>query len=376
MFAIRPIAIDDTILTDSNVPDVDDVGTSATSLLIEIAAKTFTTQAGLPFAALDWVKAYSTATPANYMYGKVTSYSGTTLIVDMSVNGGAGSPADWKISYGWDVGASYLEGEQTQISATHKIYQALENVSGGDSPEVDVDADTPKWLEVSATNRWKAFDTQTGTQTSQAESITFEITLGSVYDSIAFLNVAASTVQVVVTDPTDGEVYNETTNLIAWDNITDWYTYFFLAEESYKITDFVISDVPPYLSAVTDITISLPSGTAEVGNIIFGNKSTIGNTQKEPSFGVTDYSTKEADAFGNWTIVERTFSKWMNCRVVVVNSYVDYIERFLALYRATSLVWVADEDFSSMIVYGFCRDHKAIAGDNITFLSLEIEGLT
>ena len=376
MFAIRPLTITGTVLTDSNVKDVDDIGTSATSLLIEVAEKTFTTQTELPFIVGEWVKAYSTATPANYMYGKIVSYSGTTLVVDMTINGGAGSPADWKISYGWDVSASYLEADQVQISSTRKIYQALVAVDGGDSPEIDVDNDVPKWLEISTTNKWKAFDSQTGTQTLRVEEIFYEFTMGEVFDSIAFLNTDASAVQVVVTDPTEGEVYNETITLIVWDNITDWYSYFFTSDTPDRITDFALSDIPPYLRAVVEVTISYPSNTAKIGNLIIGKMSTIGITQKEPSFGVTDFSTKEVDDFGNWTIVERTFSKWLNCRVAVSNSYVDYIERFLTFYRATALVWVADESYSSMIIHGFCKSHKAIAGDSITFLNLEIEGLT
>jgi len=187
---------------------------------------------------------------------------------------------------------------------------------------------------------------------------------------------AANTIQVIVTDPIAGEVYNEITKLVVWENIIDWYSYFFSTDVPYKITDFVINDITPYLNAVTDIILSYSGGTAKIGNIIFGNKTTIGATQKEPSFGVTDYSTKEVDDFGNWAIVERTFSKWMNCRVKVDNSYIDYLERFLALYRATTLVWVGDENYSSMVIYGFCKDHKAVAGDNVTFVNLSIEGLT
>jgi len=73
------------------------IGTSTTSLLIEVASKTFTTQAGKQFTAGDFVIASSDADPTNYMHGQVTSYSSTTLIVDITNIGGSGTYADWTI---------------------------------------------------------------------------------------------------------------------------------------------------------------------------------------------------------------------------------------------------------------------------------------
>ncbi len=88
----------------------------------------------------------------------------------------------------WGVAVPYLVGDTVRVTTTgvHKIYEALENVTGGDSPEIDVLNAVPKWLEISATNRWKAFDQKVGSQTSQAVSIVYEITPGAIVDSIAF----------------------------------------------------------------------------------------------------------------------------------------------------------------------------------------------
>ena len=73
-------------------------GTSTSSLLIEVASKTFTTQASKQFASGMFCLATSDANPNNYMHGQVTSYSGTTLIVNISNIGGSGTLADWTLS--------------------------------------------------------------------------------------------------------------------------------------------------------------------------------------------------------------------------------------------------------------------------------------
>lgn len=52
----------------------------------------------------------------------------------------------------WSIGSPFLAGEHCIVVSTHKIYEALVNVTGGSSPEVDVLAAVPKWLEIGATN--------------------------------------------------------------------------------------------------------------------------------------------------------------------------------------------------------------------------------
>ena len=72
-------------------------GTSATSLLIETGVKVFTTQADKFFEAGVSLKITSDADPANFMFGDVTSYSGTTLTMNITAIEGSGTFADWTI---------------------------------------------------------------------------------------------------------------------------------------------------------------------------------------------------------------------------------------------------------------------------------------
>lgn len=70
-------------------------GTSVTSIAIGTGTKAFTTQSGKLFNGEN-VRVYSAANVANYMDGLAT-YSGTSLSVDVTAIGGAGTFTDWVI---------------------------------------------------------------------------------------------------------------------------------------------------------------------------------------------------------------------------------------------------------------------------------------
>jgi hypothetical protein len=72
--------------------------TSTTSIIVGTGSQTFTTQEGLAYLAGSRVKATATGSPSAWMEGLVTSYSGTTLIVNITSVSGSGTYADWNLS--------------------------------------------------------------------------------------------------------------------------------------------------------------------------------------------------------------------------------------------------------------------------------------
>jgi len=96
--------------------------TSTTSLLIGIGSKVFTTQSGKLFPAGTWLLITSDADPTNYMHGSVTSYSGTTLTMNITNIGGTGTLADWTIKVSGTQGskgdAGSIDDINGQTSAT------------------------------------------------------------------------------------------------------------------------------------------------------------------------------------------------------------------------------------------------------------------
>jgi hypothetical protein len=84
--------------------------TSTTSLLIEVASKEFTTQAGLAYTVGARARASSAAGPTNYVEGLVSGYSSTTLTINVDRIGGSGTKTDWNINLVGDVGATGATG--------------------------------------------------------------------------------------------------------------------------------------------------------------------------------------------------------------------------------------------------------------------------
>ncbi len=74
-------------------------GTSSTSLAVA-SSGTFTldTQTGLSWVANDKIVIWSGSSPANWIAGVVTSYSGTTIVFEASSSSGAGTYTDWRIN--------------------------------------------------------------------------------------------------------------------------------------------------------------------------------------------------------------------------------------------------------------------------------------
>ncbi len=271
-----------------------------------------------------------------------------------------------------DQGASYPT-ITAAIDKVHKIYQSLSAGNLANYPPTDVLATSPKWVEISSTNRWKAFDSKVGSQTEKATTITYSLLPGLI-DSIALMNLQASSCEIKMTDPTDGVVYDEIISLISTVAVIDWYTYF-VEPVSLLTTDVVKLDLPLYSAATLDLTFSF-AGTVKVGMIQFGLQKEIGKTRWSPSLGITSYSTKSVDIYGVATIVKRANAKKMNIATRLDNSLIDEIHRLLSLYYSTVLVWIGNETYSSMIICGFYKDFSiVIPYPDCSDCSIEIEGL-
>lgn len=274
----------------------------------------------------------------------------------------------------WASDTTYAEGEEVQYE--NNIYESLQDANTGNMPDAE---DSTWWVFLRANNIFRAFDNIVGTKTTRADLIEYVLSTGQNTTGVSLLNLAGLTVDIIVNDPTEGEVYNETIGLLSTDNVYDGYTYCF-APFLYD-SHIVKTDIPPYPNASITIQVTQETGqTAEVGEIVVGESMEIGTTLYGADVGIQDYSRKERDIFGNFDILERAFSKRANYPIVVENGLINSLIRVLSQIRATPVVWVGteiDDCASAFLVYGYYRDfsvvvpHPAYAECN-----LEIEGLT
>lgn len=272
----------------------------------------------------------------------------------------------------WSSGTTYTIGQRVILTSTHKIYESLQNGNLNKNPTTE----PTWWIEVSATNRWKMFDTSNSTQTTNTNSIVVVITPGKVINSVSLLNIEGTSVRIKMTDPTDGVVYDVTTSLNNNGNINNWYNYFFNTIQ--RRTSHIATDLPAYGTAAIEITITNTGLTAKCGVCIIGAVQYIGEgINLGASVGITDYSRKEKDTFGNYVLIQRSYSKRAKFSMAVLNEQIDALQDLLVSLRTTPCVWIGDDNYTCTYVYGYYKDFDiVIAYHLVSDCNIEIEGLT
>lgn len=269
----------------------------------------------------------------------------------------------------WSAG-SYTAGQQ--VIFNHRVYEALSTTTA--QPDVGAVAVPPSWIDLGADNRYRMFDVIVGSLTERTGTIEVTIRPGVLVNALAFFGLVGGTLNVVVTDPVDGEVYNRTEILQDNSGIVDWYAYFF--DPIIQRTDLVLLDLPSYGSADIEITVDAGAGPAACGEAVIGYRQNLGVSNFGTSVSILDYSRKNRDDFGNATVVERNFSKRAEYDVTVETKLVSMVQRALAAIRATPSVFIGDEGREETIVFGFYRQFNIVLSNpSISDCTIEVEGL-
>jgi hypothetical protein len=272
----------------------------------------------------------------------------------------------------YSAGATYALGAVVINAAgsnpTHHAYESL--AAGNVGHPLD---DPAWWLDLGATNKFRMFDQVNGTLTVGASgTIDATIDTSSRADGLALFGLDATEVQVTVTSAA-GVIYDQTYPLNADLGINSWYEW--LTQEVEFKTDLVLTDLPSNAGNDIRVVISGPDAVS-CGTMVVGQLRDLGSTPLGAKGGITDYSRKTTDDFGRTTLVERGYAKRWSFQPLVENQQVDPLFRILAQYRATPIVWIGAEEYSSTIIFGWARDWSvAIAYPTQSLLSLEIEGL-
>jgi len=274
----------------------------------------------------------------------------------------------------WNVATAYTVGNRVILLSTHRIYEAV-GPSTGVNPATD---DGTNWLNIGATNRWKAFDQKIGDPVTQLDSISYTLTDdNSTPTGVALFGLKGVTATVTVTDSVEGEVYNQTNSLLDSNEIFDWFTYFF--EEITYVTTTLFTGIPPYRGSTVSVTVTEDTGeTARLGQLVFGSLTELGVTTYGTAISIQDFSRKETDAFGNFIVVERAFANLVDFDVRLPTQTAGRVRRILAEYRATPIVYIGNEDSSfGTIVYGFYRNFDiTLDTPSLSFAAIEVEGLS
>ena len=275
----------------------------------------------------------------------------------------------------WNAATAYTAGQR--VVHLHRIY---ERAAPGTTP-TQPQADPVNWLDVAPTNRWAMFDEKVGTVTTAPDAITVVLQPGRL-NSLALLGVDASLLTVTLVAAGD-TVYSASLDLDSGVQVGNWYEYFY--EPIYQQSEVVITDlldaalldVPAYGEGVLTVTLSRPGGSVSCGMLVVGLVTDLGRTEMGAQVSIRDFSRKEPDAFGNFALVQRDYSKQMQLNVVVPAEKVDSVVKTVSRYRATNVVWIGSSRYGALVVYGFVADWSLVM-ENYTMskFNAKIEGMT
>lgn len=243
----------------------------------------------------------------------------------------------------WAAGASYGIGARVIKAAMHRVYESVIAGNAGNDPA----AGTGQWLDNGPTNRWAMFDQALGTTTVADDAITVMLAAPTIA-AVALLDVIGATVRVEATG------YDQTQPVDAG-----------------AIT---FLDLPADTTRVT-VTIT-GGGRVSVGTLLAGRLLSLGVTEASPTAGITDYSRKTTDDFGEVTVVERAWAKRMTARALIRTDALDDVASRIAAVRARPVLWIGKAGRDALTVYGFFKDFSIEVGQSVSKLSLTIEGLS
>lgn len=348
MKIVRHISVTDAILSSSNVVET-------------------------PPAAYNAGTTYATGNQVSVFGGP----SNTTATLYESLqdsntgNTPASSPAWWQpigTAYlAYSGATSYAADAIVTDTTNHKLYQSLFGSNSGNAL-----TDTDWWLELGPSNRWAMFDMKTGTQTTRPLSVSSTLDVSGRIDTVALFNLDGASVNVTMLDGAT-EVHNEDYSLVSTDGIADWFSYFF--EPIVRKTELLVTGLPNTLDPSLTATVT-DTDNVSVGAFVAGLALYVGATQYGARVGITDFSRKTQDDFGNWYIVERSYAKRGNFTVWIEQAYSDQIFNTLSSYRATPLALIGADEFASTYYYGILKDWNIeISYPSHHIATIEVEGL-
>lgn len=243
----------------------------------------------------------------------------------------------------WSPATIYGLNARVIKAATHRVYEsaAANNLANDPAGLAGV------WIDIGPTNRWAMFDEALGTVTTRNDGVALTLAPGAV-DALALLDVAGATVRV--------------------------------QKGAYDHTKPVVGGAVTFLDlpgAAANIIVTVAgAGAVSVGTLLVGNLVTLGITEDRPSAGITDFSRKEVDDFGEATIVERAWAKRFTANSLISTACVDIVANRVAAVRARPSLWIGADGTNALTVYGFFKDFSIEVGQNVSKLALSIEGLS
>lgn len=271
----------------------------------------------------------------------------------------------------WNAGTTYAAQDRVIVPSVHAIFESAVDSNTGNDP---LDDDGTKWVMVSATNRWRAFDKQIAVPAAAATDVTYTLESSKLVNGLTVHGVVGSTITLTVSNGVQSTVF--TRSLVNRISTNGWHSFLFGGFE--RQSDVVFLDLPWYGPGSTyTVTVTAQDGVAEIGQIVFGRLIRIGGTRWEPEISIVSGSVRERDVYLNFILVKRATALRAQYRVVAQRNSVASIVKIMRDLETEPAVWIGDSDPKyGLIIYGLPFDYShTVTRPNFTEYSLIVEGL-
>lgn len=287
----------------------------------------------------------------------------------------------------WSDVVSYSRGTFVISLATHTVYRSLTNTNLNNDPDQEQlaladplieDPDPVNWQVIGATNRYRLFDGKPSVRSSQADEISVVIGPGELIQGLAVFEVDALTVDIRLFDPADPlvDLYARSVAMQDETGIIDAFTYFF--SPIIQFSEFILTDIPPYLGGHLELTFERPGSVVSVGQIVVGEIWSLGKSVVEGSgFTGLDFSFIDVDEFGNLTTAIRPATEKHDFEIWADNVTLgSFKRRMKSLRGGKGAVWISTEDTRlAAFSYGFALSYRNVyTTRNQSLISVEVQG--
>jgi hypothetical protein len=265
----------------------------------------------------------------------------------------------------WLVGTTYALGAQVIDATRHRTYQSLQAANTGNAVPTLPATSNAWWLDIGPSNRWGMFDLFRNTATTTAGTLTVVLTPGQRINSIAFLGLVATSVEVSMT--LSGVTVYDTTVTLTNRQVLNWYDYYYASFGT--APSVVLYDLPPISNGIITITIINTAGSVSCGSMALGNYVWLGATQYDAVTDSLNFSTVTRDSFGNSTLIPRRSVPTTQQTVWADASNLNAVRNLKSLLNAVPAVWSGLDDstqpyFEALLIVGIYKQFTI----NLTYI--------
>lgn len=250
-------------------------------------------------------------------------------------------------------GTTYTTGDRVILDG-QAVYECLAAGVVGALPLSDAE-----WVIVRPTNRWAMFDQLPSTSRQQSDPLTITLDVPAVGD-VMLLGVVAASVTVTLPDVT------RTVTLATHEEQSVYITGLGSAGGNLTIT------IQP---ALVGISVGVSSLVLRVAEILVGTVQELGETQMGAGVGISDYSTRTIDEYGNASFVRRGYSGFLQAQIILDRDDADLVLDTITALRAVPCVWIGSLHYQCAVIYGYYREASMEIRENHAACTMRIESL-